>query len=165
MSYILTATKDGRMEFSSDYQKAQVKEWLTKHAGKPVKLTLHESPNQRRFFEGALIPIVIWCHGQNYKDWKTREAYRDVVCREFNGEIIPFGKSTRKIAKTTKGILNQGFIERIITWLETDFGIDRTLCLDSNDYKKYRDELRPFTNVPENYIDYLLKLNRLTKVL
>jgi len=125
---------------------------------------LPESGKQRRFLHGAVYPLWLFLNGMDYRDSDNLKWIHELAKKEFNGEIIIFdGKEVRK-GKSTKGLLAEndkqesGFIERVITYLEENYAIDRNKVLNPDHYKKFSDEIYSVGNY-ECYIDYLISLN------
>lgn len=114
-----------------------------------------ESRNQRAFIHGAILPLWCYLDHNDYKDAAVLEHYYEIAKVEFNPQIFTTRFKAYKIGGSTKGKLNEGFIEKIIDFLEEQYGIDRSKVLSPDLYKEYRDVLRPFENVPDNFIDYM----------
>lgn len=123
---------------------------------------LPESSKQRKFFEGAVIPLWVYLDGQDYKSSKLQSQYHEYVKLEFNPEFVKIAGKSHKVGGTTKGKLNgdDGVIDRVIDFLEEQYGIDRTKVLNPKDYKNFKDKI--FMNGKfEDYIDYLRQLKKL----
>ena len=82
------------------------------------------------------------------------------LIKEFNGEIIYRSGKEEKIGKSTKSQLNEGYLERVIEFLEEQYAIDRTKVLNPEMYKDFMDRIYGEGNY-ETYIDYLKELNLL----
>ncbi len=165
MKYYAIATKDGGMQMN-EYSKGFFKNFLKENAGVRLQILplLPESRNQRNFFEGAVIPLACYLHENfDHRNYKDLIKMRELLKVEFNGEFINFNGKKIKVGKTTKGKLNDGFIEKCIDYLEEQYGIDRTEVLNPENYKYWRDTIFPFgdINSPDNYIDYLVELKKL----
>lgn len=133
------------------------------HEGKRLFITptFKESEDQRGFFEGAVVKLVTFFQeGMDHRNSEDNRNVRECLKIEFNGALVPFNGKIHKVGKSTKGKLNNGFIEAIIDWLEENYGIDRTKVLDPKEYKKWRDDVYPYGG-PDNYIDYLVELGLL----
>lgn len=123
-----------------------------------------ESMKQRGFFEGAVVPLVVFFQeDMHHKNTDDLRNMRERLKIEFNGEFVPLGDmGVKKIGKSTKGKLNKGFLNRVIDWIVDSYGIDQSEVLNPAKYEKWRDEIFPYdTNGPDNYIDYLLETGRL----
>lgn len=153
--------QNGGMSFPSDDVKNSLKEDLKKNEGALYEITrlTEESRNQRKFFEGAVIPLWAYLDKNNYKDSKVCKKYHEYAKEEFNGEVLFMDGKWKKIGKSSKGILNE-FTEKVIAYLEENYAVDRKEVLDPKHYKDFRD--RVFMNGQfEDYIDYLVYLKRL----
>jgi len=126
-----------------------------------------ESKQQRRFLHGAILPLYSWLNNMNYRDSETLDWLYAELKKEFNGEIVILDGKEVLRGKSTKGLLAEndkqesGFIERVITYLESEYGIDRNKVLNVDSYAKFRDEIFSFSKY-DSYIDYLITLNYLT---
>jgi hypothetical protein len=155
------ATKEGGLDTGSEYNRSRLKNFLIKNAG--VRLIIEamtpESIKQRGFFEGAMIPMITFY--QDFLDHRNRDDNRKVrewVKIEFNGEFVVIGGISAKVAKSSKGELNRGFLERVRDWMD-DQGY-KTELLNPKDYFYWRDKVFP-NGGPDNYIDYLVLLNKM----
>ncbi len=156
------------MEFQGKYKKdgfdfGNNRERILKHAGfnlgKRFILSdfLPESRKQRKFYHGAVLTLWVYLDGKDYKNSDVLDSYHELAKMEFNPEIIMSRGKTVKVGKSTKGKLNDGYIEKIIDMLEEEYGIDRTKCLNPKDYKHFTDVV--FMNGDyDTYIDYLKDL-------
>lgn len=155
------ATPDGGM-FFTEYNRARFKDWLKKNAGiwLQIKPLRDESSKQRRFFEGAVVPLC--CYYQENKDYHSSEDLYDVrefLKVEFNGQLAIVNGKTHLVPKSTKGSdVLPDFIERVIAWMD-ECGY-QTELLNPEEYKIWRDTIYPFGEI-DNYIDYLLSIKRL----
>ena len=162
MKWLAQGTKDGRLDFG-DYNRRVIKDYLAKNG--PVRIELNvltpESGKMRNFFEGAVIPLITYFQeGMSHRNTEDRKIVREWVLREFNGEFRVIGGKSTKVAKTSKGELSQGLTDRIIDWIEEQYGVDRFQVLDPAHFKKFRDEIYS-TSEFVTYIDYLISLRRL----
>lgn len=121
---------------------------------------LPESRQQRKFYHAAVLALWAYCDGKDYKDDEVLAQMHDVAKMEFNPEIINVNGKVYKIGKTTKGKLRDGFIDKIIDYLEENYGIDRMKVLNPKDYEYFRDAIFP-TSHYETYIDYLVDTKKL----
>lgn len=155
---------DGGMQFDEKYREAYIN-YAKKNPDRNMVIEPEhiESTNQRRFFEGGLITLFAYLDGLDYKDYQVIKDLREYVIKpEFSpGTMLVRGK-TVKIGKSTKGELDI-IIERMIDWMEHEYGIDRDQCMDTKDFKKFRDTIWGFSNY-DTYIDYLVDMKRLPEV-
>ena len=77
----------------------------------------------------------------------------DAVRSDQHGEPKKVGRSTRG------SIALRPFVERIILYLEENYAIDRTRCLDVKDYKHFLDTIYMHGGY-EHYLDYLIEMGR-----
>lgn len=125
-----------------------------------------ESTLQRKFFEGAVIPMWVYLDGKDFRDSGICKEYHEVAKLEFNPKTVIVNGKPRIIGGSTKGKLQrEEIVERVIDMLEEQYGIDRVLVLNPMEYKHWRDKLRSFKDVPFHYIDYLRSLSRLPEKL
>ena len=153
------AKEDGSLEMS-DYQRATLRQFIKDNKGRRLRLKidleLPESKNQRGFLHGAVYPLWAYLDGKDYRDSATLDDLHEVAKLEFNPDIVIVGGVDKKIGRSTKGELNQGFMERLIDFLVEQYGIDPAKVLNPDSYKKYRDTIYPFTTKYDHYIDYLI---------
>lgn len=157
------AREDGGLEFRDDAERDKFRNFLRSNPG--IRLLIDpitpESKNQRAFFEGAIVPLM--CFYQEHMDYHDEEDLRRVrewIKLEYNGEYAPVDGKIHKVAKSTKGLLNKGFIERVMDGM-ADNGYQVEI-LEPEQYKVWRDTIYP-NGGPENYIDYLLSTGSLRK--
>ncbi len=152
---------DGKLSLGSDYNRARFSEFLKKNPKIRLKIEPQtpESRHQRNFFEGAVIPLIVYYQeGWDYKDSNDCKAMREVLKNELWSEYRIIGGKSVKVGKSTKGELNRGFLDAVLDWM-TDQGY-QTDVLVPKDYKKWKNEVYPFGG-PDNYIDYLVSINKL----
>lgn len=132
------------------------KEWALKHKGVRIVIEpfVPESRKQRKFYHGAVIPLWVYLDGRDYKDPEKLDQYHEVAKREFNGEVIKIGKKVERVGKSTKGVLNKGFLEKVIDYLIESYAIDPSKILNPEEYKRFRDMIY-MDGAFEDYIDYL----------
>jgi hypothetical protein len=163
-----TGEEDGRITLSR-YTKADFREYLRVNG--PCRITishdLPESGKLRRFYHGAVLPLWAFLDGKDHRDSKIIADLHEVAKIEFNGEIITVGGMARKIGRSSKGWQLQEFVERVITYMEENYGIDRAQCLNPDDYKHWRDTVVTTysvnTDAPDTFIDHLVQMGRLRK--
>ena len=135
-------------------------EFAKSHEGIKVEISpiLPESNQQRRFYHAAVLPLITYYQeGLDHRKAVDREKVHEWLKIEFNGEIVAVAGSTRKVARSTKGKLNTGFLERVYEWMfEQGYAIHE---LNPESYKHWRDTVFPCGG-PANYVDYLVSLNR-----
>jgi hypothetical protein len=153
----------GRLALS-DYNRRTWDSFLKdpKNEGRVIAIQdrVPESLKQRAYYEGAVIPLWAYLNDYDFKDADTLGFLRETAKKEFNGEItILDGKKVIR-GKSTKGLLGEndqqssGFLERVISYLEENYGIDRNKVLNPEHYKTWRDEIFSFGE-HESYIEYL----------
>ena len=160
MKWLATGTKDGRLDFG-EYNSKKFRQYLKDNG--PVRLEVTvltpESKNQRRFFEGAIVPLIAYYQeGMHHRNADDLEKVRDWLKLEFNGQWISVASKALKIPRSTKGQLNRGFLDRVTDWM-ADQGY-QTDVLDPGEYKKWRDTIYS-SGGPDTYIDFLLSTGRL----
>lgn len=112
-----------------------------------------ESRNMRGFYHGGVLSLWVYLDGADYKNGQVLEDYHEIAKQEFAFKIISTKRGIYKLPDTTKGKLGD-IIEKVIEYLEEQYGIDRTKVLDPNEYKYWKDCIRP-DGGPDHYIDYL----------
>lgn len=122
---------------------------------------LPDSRKQRRFYFGAILTLWAYLDGKDYKDSAVIEDLHEVAKLEFNAQIVVVKGKKYRVGKSTKGKLNQGYLERIIDYLEESYGIDRMKVLNPKHYKDFMDRIFSFSHY-ETYIDYLKELHYLS---
>lgn len=156
MKFQAVGKPEGGLEFS-EYGRAKFIKFLKENPG--VRLTIEpdlpESRNQRAFYHGAVIVLWAYLDGKDYRDGLVLEQMHEVAKREFNGEIMMVNGTPHKVSKSTKGLLNKGYLERVIDYLVESYGIDQGLVLNPEIYKKFRDEIYPYTSKYDTFIDYM----------
>lgn len=118
---------------------------------------LPESTKQRKFYHGAVLTLWAYLDGKNYKDPSILDSYHELAKIEFNAEIIITKDKSVKVGQSTKGKLNDGFIEKVIDNLVDNYGIDREKCLDPKKYKYFKDKIF-MDGKYDTFIDYLIDL-------
>lgn len=159
-TFICRANKVGALNFS-EYNKHRLKEWMKENHGRIMVLKPKqiESSKQRGWFEGGLIPFIAYYQDHlDHRNAGDLESVREWLKMEFNADYVTIAGRSQKIAKSTKGVLNEGVIERIMAWGEEQ-GY-KTEVLDPKRFKHWRDTIFPFGG-PDNYIDYLVEIKLL----
>lgn len=165
MTVFLAVSDDGKLSLGSEHNRARFADFMKKNPGMRLRIEpqLPESKGQRRFFEGAVIPLFAYLDGHDYKDHNVLHYLRENYIKpEFNGDMVVVNGKPIKVGKGTKGKLKE-LVERVIDWLEEQYGIDRNVSLNTKDYEHYRDVIYPFSTY-ESYIDYLLEMKKLPAV-
>ena len=124
-----------------------------------------ESKDQRGFYEGAVIPLWIYLDGYDFRDSVKQKQYHDYANEEFNPEILTISGKNVKKGASSKGKLSgeNGVINKVIDFLEEQYGIDRVECLDPAKYKDWRDRIK-MNGEYDWYIEYLVSIQKLKKV-
>lgn len=155
--------KDGkpRLSLGSDHNRARFADFLRKNVGVRIKIDpfTPESGKQRKFFEGAVVPLVAFYQENiDYRDYGDLKMVREWLKTEFNGKLITMGGRSVRLAKSTKGALNRGFLERVMDWMgEQGYQIEFLL---PERYKDWHDRIYP-SGGPKTYIEYLVKSGEL----
>ena len=147
----------------SDYTRKLFNDFLKKNEGIRLKIEsiTPESTNQRRYFEGCLIPLITYF--QEHLDHRNNEdckKVREWLMQEFLSETAIVNNTPRKVVKTSKGQL-KSLIEKTIDWLNENYAIPQE-AINPDDYKKWRDTLYSFGE-HETYIEYLQSKHILKK--
>lgn len=156
-------SKDGGLDFP-EYTRKRLKQFIRENPGAPFRLEpiIAESSSQRRWFEGALVPLVCFFQaGMDHRDSKDRQKVREWLKIEFNGDLVAVGGKTHKVAQSTSQKLNTGFLERVTDWLLENYAPPFE-ALNPKDWKHWHDAVFPYGG-PDNYIDYLLERKILKK--
>lgn len=122
---------------------------------------LPDSRAQRKFLHSAVYPLWAYCDGKDYKDTTVLADTHEIAKIEFNGDFVQANGKVYMIGRSSVGKLKDGFIDKVIDYLEENYGIDRTKVLVPSEYKKWRNEIFSFTDGPDNYIDYLVETKKL----
>ena len=165
MEFQCRGTIEGTLDFGP-YNRAKFQEFLKAHPGIRLKITaeLPESGRLRRYFEGALVPLIaFYQEGMDHRDSDDRRKIREWLKREFNGEMVQVAGKMVVVAKSTRGraALNH-FVERVIDWLNENYSPPAE-ALDPEKYKEWRDTIFP-DGGPDNYIDYLVEIGILRSI-
>ena len=157
----LFQAKNGGMSFN-DYTKARFKDDLkaNENARYEIKRLTPESRSMRGFLHGAVYPLWAWLDGKEHRDPEVIRHIHDIAKLEFNGSFFILEGKSHKVSKSTKGVLLLEYIERVITNLEEQYGINRAECLDPNKFKAWRDKM---LSDHDSYIEYLQSIGSLSK--
>lgn len=159
MKFQARANKEGTGLNFAPKERIKFLEYLKNH--KTIVLTIEarfpESTKQRRFYFGAVLALWVYLDGKNYKNSDLINMYHEMAKIEFNGAVvISRGKSVR-VGKSSKGELNQGFLEKVIEHLEENYGIDASKCLNPAVFKDFEDRVL-MNGKYEDFIDYMKDL-------
>lgn len=162
MEFECRGTKEGKLDFGP-YNRARFMQYLKDNGPLRLKITpeLPESGKMRRFYEGAVVPLVcFYQHNFDHRNAEHRRQVREWMKEEFNGELVNINGIIHTVAKSTKGRAVLGpFVERVIDWLNDNYDVPAE-ALDPERYKTWRDTIFPYGG-PDTYIDYLVSLNLL----
>jgi hypothetical protein len=144
--------------------KPAIQEYLRKY-DHPIRLTLqHDAPESgamRRYYHGAVIPLWVYLDGKDHRSAEVRRDYTELAKIEFNGQILYVNGQERRIGRSTKGSAILGpHLETVIAYLEENYAIDRTRCLDPEHYKTFISTIYMHGKY-DTYIDFLLAEGRL----
>lgn len=164
---ILGRVKNGKLEIG-DYNRRLLNDFLKqkKNQGRVIAIQdrVPESRKQRAYYHGAVLTLWAYLNGQNYKDGDEIGFLHEHAKREFNGEIVLVEGKPVKRGKSTVGLMNDndqensGYLERVISYLEENYGIDRTKVLNPKHYKDFKDRIY-MEGKYDTYIDYLKDLH------
>jgi hypothetical protein len=164
MEFICKVTRDGGLEFG-ERTGAIFKSYRRDNPGMVLKIipVLPESNKQRRFLEGAIIPLVtFYQEGMDHHSGDDRRRVREWLKEEFNGELVLIAGKAHQVAKSTKGReALQPFLERVIDWLVENYAPPQE-ALDPGSFKVWRDT-KFMDGGHDNYIDYLVSLGVLRR--
>jgi len=154
-------TIPGKLSLGSEHNRARFADFLKKHPGVRIKIEpfTPESREQRGFFEGGLIPFITYfAENMDYNDNEDCRKVREWMMLEFNAQFLTLGGKAIKVAKSSKGQLSRGLIERILDWCgEQGYPIE---LLNPEEYKDWRDRVRPSAG-PGSFLDYLVSTGKL----
>lgn len=146
----------------SDYSAARFRQDLKDNDGAryEIKRISAESRQQRKFYHGGVLTLWAYLNGYDYRDSDVLEWMHEEAKREFNGKVVMRDGKPTKRGESTKGELSQGYVDRIVDYLEENYGIDRMQVLDPEHFKDFRDRVY-MDGKFDTYIDYLKFLKRL----
>ncbi len=159
----LVTIKDGGFNFGSDFNRGRFVDWSRKNKGQRagISLLVPESIDQRGFFEGGVCRLVAFFQeGMIHTNNKDVKTVREWLKVHFNGEYVVIAGKSEKMGGSTKNELNNGFLDRVIDWIEEEYGVDRSQVLDPKEYDMWKDTIFPYGG-PDNFIDYLVSIGRL----
>ncbi len=160
MAKFTARAKNGGLEFS-DYSRKEFKKFLMQNEGARIEITpiLPESRNQRKFYHGAVIPLWAYLDGKDYKSSEILADYHEIAKLEFLPKIVLHEGKATKIGQSTKKRLGE-LIERLVYYLEGNYGIKREDVLNPEHYKYYMDVIYS-TSIYDTYIDYMQDIGKL----
>jgi len=168
---ILGQIKDGEFRLSK-YNSMIWKKFKSdpKNDGKIIGIISRtpDSRKQRGYYHGGVLALWAFLNQMDYHDHKILEFLHDHAKKEFNGAIIRLEGKQVKIGLSTIGLLNDsdeaesGYLERVISYLEENYAIDRMKVLNPEHYKQWRDEIYS-VGESDNYIDYMQEIGLLQK--
>lgn len=155
MEFTFRVVAGGGMDFC-ERNRAHFKQFLANNVGALCKITpvLPESGKQRRYFEGALVPLICWYQeGMDHRNADDRARVREWLKVEFNGVTVLIAGEAHKIPRSTRGreVLNR-FVEDVVAWLIENYA-PPPQALEPASFKQWRDTVM---DGPDNYIDYLV---------
>ncbi|MFA5050987.1 MAG: hypothetical protein WC499_02630 [Patescibacteria group bacterium] len=156
----------------SDYNRRALNDFLKDESNDGVIIAIEsrtpESRQVRKFYHGAVLQLWAFLNGWDYRDSENLAFLHEHAKKEFNGEIVLLDGIQVKKGKSTKGLLaendqqDSGYLERVIDYLERNYGIDRDKVLNPMHYKKFTEEIYGISTY-ESYIDYLQELGYLKR--
>src|SRR5258708_5210060 len=105
MEFLARVTSDHHLELGQR-NRAIFYEYLKAHPGMVLKITpvLPESGKQRRFFEGAVVPLVTYYQeGMDHRSHEDCARVREWLKMEFNADYVNIEGQVHRIAKSTRG--------------------------------------------------------------
>jgi hypothetical protein len=157
----LAVSNEGKLSLGSPENRARFADFLKANNGMRFRIEpiTPESKKQRNFFEGAVVPLIAYYQeGFDHTNSHDCKVIREWLKLEFHGEFRVVAGKSIKMAKSTKGELNRGFLEAVLDWAGGE-GYQTELLLPV-DYKLWKDTIYPYGG-PDNYIDYLLEIGKL----
>lgn len=162
MTHFLAHSDKGNLSLGTEHNRARFRQDLKDNDGARYRIERlsPESRDQRGFYHGAVLPLWAFLDGNDWRDHNTLEHYHHEAKKEFNGDIIIRAGKKEKFGKSTKGVLNRGYLDRIIDFLEEQYAINRVEVLNPETYKVWRDELYG-TGETDSFIEYMVELGLL----
>lgn len=160
---ICTAKEDGSLQMT-DYQRGTFRDFIKLQKGERIRLILEEylpeSRHQRAFYHGAVLTLWAYLDGKDYKDARTLEIMHEIAKTEFNPEVFILNGKEHRVGKSSKGKLNEGYLETIIDYLQENYAIDPGKVLNVELYKRFRDQIYGLGRY-DTFIDYLVAMHML----
>lgn len=160
MTKFLAQANKGGLDFGSDYNRARFNDFLKENEGIRLRIesVTPESKKQRGYYEGCICPLIAYYQNDmNHHDTDDLKRVRFWLASEYLPNTVVLNGKAKTMAGSTKGKLANGFLEKVLDWLIDNYAPPRE-AIDPEFYKKFRDAIRPFEDVPKNYIDYLISL-------
>lgn len=160
MNFTAISNPEGRLVMS-DYSKLMLKKIAKEHPGTRFRIEqlLPESSKQRKYFEGALIPLYMFFQENlDHRDSSQHEIAREQVKMALNADFRfnPITGTTEKVALSTKGrAVLKRVSEELQDWLIEQYAVNPEV-LNPESYKYWRDAVFPYGG-PDNYIDYCVE--------
>lgn len=158
----LAQSKDGKLSLGSEFNAGRFRDHIRENPGMrySIEPLLPESNDQRRFFEGAVIPLITFFQeGLDHRVESDRLKVREWLKLHFTPNEVIVAGVRHIVPGSTKGKLQRDkLVEMVLDWMEEQ-GYPTEL-LNPSDFKKWRDTVFPFGG-PDNYIDYLVEMGRL----
>lgn len=146
----------------SDYNKAKMLDWLKEFRYFRIRPVERESRKQRGFYHGAVCALYAYFHENlDHHNPDDIEIVHEWLKIEYNGDYVSIGGKSHRVGKSTKGELNEGYLERCIEGLHDQYTLDPEV-LNTKRYKNWRDTIFP-SGGPANYLDYLESIKLLKK--
>ncbi len=165
--FLCRAKEDGGLDMS-EYQRATFRQEVKDSAPHRMRMVLQkevpESNKQRAFYHGAILPLWAYYDGKDYKSSTVLNDLHEVAKVEFNPQIVIVDGKEHKIGKSTKGKLQDGYLERIIDYLVENYAIDPLKELNPDTYKIWRDTIYPYSTKYDDFISYLLDLGLIHRI-
>lgn len=151
MTFLTYITKDGQLDFRSQYNEMRFRDFIKKNPNAIYELKPKQkiSPEARGYFEGALVPAYCeYQEGLNPLNKDDLDAVRDMFKAEFNPRwIVDLHGKPKKVGRSTKTLSRHDFREVFIQKI-VDYFVENQIPVPNPDlYKKWRDEY--FHNEPE----------------
>lgn len=145
MIFIAKATKEGGMDFGSEYNRARYKDFLKKNPGVALEIKPRANPvsdQMRGYVFGALIPFLRQIDATAWENLNDDQIY-EVLKKNFNyfEALNPLTKRKERygqsvLNKSCKNLKAMEFLMRIGEWVMINY--QQTLP-DPEDYKRWRD--------------------------
>ena len=120
MEFECRSTPQGTLGFAPT-AKAKFLQFVRENPGMrfTMKPDLPESGRMRRYYEGAVVPLVaFYQEGMDHHDGEDRRKVREWLNQEFNGEMVNIDGKMQGVGRSTKGREHlQPFLERVLDWL------------------------------------------------
>lgn len=150
--------KEGKLDFGSDRANIDWQKFKDAHEGElmEIKPYFPESKKQRGWFEGAMVRTLTYFHEElDYRKSSDCKIMHEWLKQEFNGEAVTVNGKTHIRGKSSKGLLNKEFGERVLNYY-----IDQGYPIEAINHERYKDwkNRLSITEKWNSYIDYLVDL-------